>query len=331
MEIKAYGLKNHPDISSFFDDYGVDDSDALFDAFGNQADEIAGVKFVWFHPEDDPERVELHIGCNCDDLPTIKRTIVNFLNSELDESKADEASLSAKTQARQEVKKLSDLFDTFHGFKVWGPSFLDLYNGGKFDYPIAVPGDAAKTEEEAKALAAKRFDEFDDYTSWTVELVPEGGLNGEDMWFPCVAFKPSIMQLDYDDAKFVFGEIADAIDKAMGYEGKCEAISPKLAQRAKLKELDSYIKTLPNFQELGTTISELQSGFGYGVGNNTEKEQQEFVKDLEDFDEYFSHELKSENGEYYAEFKTKPAFLELSLEEAEKVLKLFNDALNPYI
>lgn len=214
MEIKAYGLKNHPDISSFFDDYGVDDSDSLFDAFGNQADEIGGVKFVWFHPEDDPDRVELHIWCDHGDLATIKRTIVNFLNSGLDESKADEAGLSTKMQARQKIKKLDDLFNTMKGFRDWGPSFMDLYNGGKFNEFVAVPV-GFKTEEEAKAEAAKMFDEFDDYAAWKVFYDEEGGPDGEAVWMPSIAFKPSILQLDLDDAKFVFQEISDVIDRCI--------------------------------------------------------------------------------------------------------------------
>lgn len=212
MEIKAYGLKNHPDISSFFDDYGVDNSDDLFDAFGNQADEIDGIKLAWFHPEDDPDCVELHILCDHDDRATIKRAIVNFLNSNLAESKADEAGLSAKMQARQKIKKLDDLFNTMKGFSEWGPSFMDLYNGGKFNEFVAVPV-GFKTEEEAKAKAAKMFDEFDDYAAWKVFYDEEGGPDGEAVWMPSIAFKPSILQLDLDDAKFVFQEISDVIDR----------------------------------------------------------------------------------------------------------------------
>lgn len=216
MEIKAYGLQNHPDISSFYDDYGVDDSDDLFDAFGNQADEIDGIKLVWFHPEDDPDNVELHIMCDCNDRATIKRAIVGYLNSGLAESKADEAGLSAKMQARQKLKKLDDLFNTMSGFRHWGPGFMDLYNKGNWNEFAAVPV-GFKTEEEAKAKAATLFDEFDDYTAWKVFYDEEGGPNGEATWMPALAFKPSILQLDLDDAEFVLSEISDTIDKAMGY------------------------------------------------------------------------------------------------------------------
>lgn len=108
MEIKAYGLKNHPDISSFFDDYGVNDSDDLFDAFGNQADEIDGIKLVWFHPEDDPDRVELHIMCDYDDRATIKRAIVSFLNSGLAESKASEEKMSYEALLAEALKRIGD-------------------------------------------------------------------------------------------------------------------------------------------------------------------------------------------------------------------------------
>lgn len=133
------------------------------------------------------------------------------------EGKKSEAGLSAKMQARAKVRQFTDLFNKYHGFQMWGPGFLDLYNGGKFGEPAAVPGDAAMTKEKAQELANKRFGDFDDYVEYTVELIPEGGPKGEDMWFPCVTFKPSIMDLSLEDAKFVFSELAEAIDKAMGY------------------------------------------------------------------------------------------------------------------
>lgn len=133
------------------------------------------------------------------------------------EGKTSEAGLSAKMQARAKVRQFDNLFDKYHGFQMWGPGFLDLYRDGKFGQPCAVPGDAAMTKEKAQELANKRFGDFDDYVEYTVELIPEGGPKGEDMWFPCVTFKPSIMDLSLEDAKFVFSELAEAIDKAMGY------------------------------------------------------------------------------------------------------------------
>ena len=253
------------------------------------------------------------------------------------EMKCGEA-LSPKMQARQKVKQISDLFNTFHGFKMWGPGFLDLYNGGKFDYPIAVPGDAANTEDEAKALAAKRFNEFDDYISWTVELIPEGGPNGEDMWFPCVAFKPSILQLDLDDVKFVFGEVADAIDKAMGYKGKQresnEEISSKLQDRLKFKEFAPFYNELPFFgQTIGDPLDTVRKeGLGYGVGNGSKEEQEEAAKDiLSDFDDYVSWTTDQDtDGSWYIKMTFKPELWALPIEELKKVFGLLDDAFGPW-
>lgn len=133
------------------------------------------------------------------------------------EGKTSEADLSAKLRNRAKVRELDNLFNQYHGFKEWGPSFSDLYNNGKFGAHMAVPGDGDVDKNKVVARANNRFADFDDYADWTVELFPEGGPDGEDMWFPCLAFKPSIMDLSLEDAKIVFGELAHEIDKAMGY------------------------------------------------------------------------------------------------------------------
>lgn len=79
MEIKAYGLNNHPDISSFYDDYGVDSVDDLFDAFGNRADELGGIKFTYQFVNDDPNDIELHVFCDYGDNKTLRQAVINFL------------------------------------------------------------------------------------------------------------------------------------------------------------------------------------------------------------------------------------------------------------
>lgn len=80
MEIKAYGLNNHPDISSFYDNYDVDNTDDLFDKFDSQADELGGIKFTYYFVNDDPYDVELHVLCDHDDHKTLRQAMLNFLS-----------------------------------------------------------------------------------------------------------------------------------------------------------------------------------------------------------------------------------------------------------
>ena len=117
-------------------------------------------------------------------------------------------------------------------------------------------------------------------------------------------------------------------------EIKCgEALSPKMQQRLKIKELDAYIQSLPFFGDIiGDSLQALrQDGFGYGVGNAEKEEQEKAAKDiLSDFDDYLDYAIKQEDDDWYIAITFKPSLWALSLEDAKKVFKMLDDAFGPY-
>lgn len=146
----------------------------------------------------------------------------------------NEAALSDKLKARSKVKKLASIFDRIKAFNDWGFSLLDIYNNGQFEYSV-IPAPFG-TEAAAKAFGDKQFSDFDDYLAWGANLIPEGGRNGEDAWFPTITFKPSVLNLDENDAEFIFKEIADIVKPYVSHKRKSEAQDPK-AEAARLTAL----------------------------------------------------------------------------------------------
>lgn len=204
MEIKAYGLNHHPDISSFFDDYGVDNSDDLFDAFGDQAVDIDGVKAVCYYVEDDPDNIEMHILCDYWDHDTIKHTIANFLNSDLCESKKSEA-ISPKLQLRKKFQAFDNLAKKLAFFRVSGKSAKDWYEG---DYDSI--GDFYDEESDAKEAAEKVFDDFDEYVDYRVDY---DGSASELNYCPVFKFKPEFWELSVNDMSEVLSMLDDALQE----------------------------------------------------------------------------------------------------------------------
>lgn len=104
MEIKAYGLNRHPDISSFFDDYGVEDSGALAAAFDKLADDCGGLKINAIeYYADGEQRIELHVLCDHDDDKTLRRAVAAYM--------AASVSHEARTRGTSEAVQNSDGWD----------------------------------------------------------------------------------------------------------------------------------------------------------------------------------------------------------------------------
>lgn len=115
-----------------------------------------------------------------------------------------------------------------------------------------------------------------------------------------------------------------------------EALSGKLQDRMKLKQLDQFISNLPCLGKdlMALTVKEMQeNGIGYGVGNGTKDEQESAAKDIYgDFDKYITWSVKpDDNGEeYYITAEIKPKTWDLPLDDLKQLFELLDDSLKPY-
>lgn len=254
------------------------------------------------------------------------------------EVKCGEA-LSPKMQQRLKIKAWQNATLKLKGFEEAGYSFLDLWEDGKCN-PICVAAEGKPTQEEATAAAKKMFDDFDEYVDVSSDFVPEGGPDGEDLWFPAYALKKTFANLPEDEGLTILSEISDVLykvlvgDKRRGRHESNEEISPKLQDRLKFKEFAQFFNELPFFgQTIGDPLDTVRKeGLGYGVGNGSKEEQEEAAKEiLSDFDDYVSWTTDQDpDGSWYIKMTFKPELWALPIEELKKVFGLLDDAFGPW-
>lgn len=333
MEIKAYGLNHHPDISSFFDDYGVDNSDDLFDAFDNQAVDIDGVKAVCYYVEDDPDNIEMHILCDYWDHDTIKHTIANFLNSDLCESKkSDQDESKGANEAAGEPSDVKDIaayiksldpqtapmYDAF-GNKTGTVSFPKWYSDTKkllFPCKFYSDEDMNKIIKQGDEFISKKFGEG--AYELTLEKVFSNAFHSN-----CYAVR-----------------IKPAVKEASGKaeSKKSEAISPKLQLRKKFQAFDNLAKKLAFFRVSGKSAKDWYEGDYDSIGDFYDEEsdaKEAAEKVFDDFDEYVDYRVDYDGSaselNYCPVFKFKPEFWELSVNDMSEVLAMLDDALQEYV
>lgn len=241
--------------------------------------------------------------------------------------------LSPKMQQRLKLNAWQEATTKMKGFDEAGYSFLDLWEDGKCT-PICVPAEGKETEEAARKAAEKMFADFDEYVDVNAGFIPEGGPNGEDMWFPSYALKKDFVKLPTADGLTVLKELSDTLYKVLTKGIRTsEAISPKLQDRLKFKEFEPFFNKLPFFgQTIGDPLDTIRKeGLGYGVGGSKE-DQEEAAKDiLSDFDDYVSWTTEKDNdGEWYIKMTFKPELWALPIEELKKVFGLLDDAFGPW-
>lgn len=249
--------------------------------------------------------------------------------------------LSPKMQQRLKIKAWQNATLKLKGFEEAGYSFLDLWEDGKCN-PICIAAEGKTTQEEATAAAKKMFDDFDEYVDVSSDFVPEGGPDGEDLWFPAYALKKTFADLPEDEGLTILSEISDVLykvlvgDKRRGRRESNEEISPKLQDRLKFKELNEFLKDLPFFGfNYGEDVDTLKrEGILYGVGDKETNE--EAAKDiLGDFEDYATWTIDSEvnrhgETEWFMNIKFKPELWALPIEELKKVFGLLDDAFGPW-
>lgn len=122
--------------------------------------------------------------------------------------------LSPKMQQRLKIKAWQEATIKMKGFDDAGYSFLDLWDDGKCPQ-ICIPAEGKETEEAARKAAEKMFADFDEYVDVGSGFIPEGGPNGEDMWFPSYALKKDFANLSTADGLTVLEELSDTLHKAL--------------------------------------------------------------------------------------------------------------------
>lgn len=328
MEIKAYGLNNHPDISSFFDDYGVDNSDDLFDAFGNQAVDIDGVKAVCYYVEDDPDNIEMHILCDYWDHDTIKHTIANFLNSDLCESKKSEYFNPSDEfyRAKSAIDKWLAKNDVV-SYEYDGAT-RDTYHGGAPKGDWAITWDTDNGRKRAVLHVGPYETKVNSFNDRIDLCLTADGLNsGKPMWYTSAS-----------DVLYALEEYVNDTLSGKAESKKSEAISPKLQLRKKFQAFDNLAKKLAFFRVSGKSAKDWYEGDYDSIGDFYDEEsdaKEAAEKVFDDFDEYVDYRVDYDGSaselNYCPVFKFKPEFWELSVNDMSEVLAMLDDALQEYV
>lgn len=122
--------------------------------------------------------------------------------------------LSPKMQQRLKLNAWQEATTKMKGFNYAGYSFLDLWEDGKCSQ-ICVPAEGKATKAAALKAAEKMFADFDEYVDVGAGFIPEGGPNGEDMWFPSYALKKDFVKLSTADGLTILKELSDTLHKAL--------------------------------------------------------------------------------------------------------------------
>jgi len=188
------------------------------DTFGPFSQYVAA---EWFSPDkNDPDfktvRIKFKPRFALGDKET-QTSVLNRLGDKIADGyivmmeKRNEA-LSPKMQQRRKWKSWQEASLQMKGFEEAGYSFLDLCRKGDYTFiETAVPTKCYDSKEEALAGAKKNFDDFDEYLDISALYDPEGGPDGEAVWFPSYKLKDSFADLPEGEGLEVLSELSDTL------------------------------------------------------------------------------------------------------------------------
>lgn len=198
---------------------GAADWDAYIkDTFGPFHQYVAA---EWFSPDkNDPDFKTVRIKFKPRFALGDKETQTSVLNS-LGDKIADgyivmtekrNEELSPKMKQRRKWKSWQEATTQMKGFNEGGYSFLDLCPNDRHTFiELGVPSKCYDSEEEALAGAKKNFDDFDEYLDISAIFDPEGGPNGEPVWFAAYKLKDSFADLPEGEGLEVLSELSDTL------------------------------------------------------------------------------------------------------------------------